>query len=150
MTKKAIVAAGVGLGAVAVGFAFGLGNVFRVRRSKAVITIMRGPDGRCTADTQPDPLPGYRWKHTTWRMQESDPQNPCLPAAAEVELRFENDDSPFILNRRPRHKTEIKARVSPFARVKKDESYVPYRYKVWAVGGGTDYVMEDPDLEIVF
>jgi hypothetical protein len=145
MKTKAIVAAGA-VGLLAVGFAFGLANVFREEDTEAVINISPGTTGQCVANTVPEePLQGHRWKNVTWTI--NDPRS-CLPADTEVELRFEGDDSPFYV-KKPKHKTEIKRHVKFWARIKSSADYVPYRYKVWAVNG-TEYVMEDPELEIVY
>ena len=145
MKTKTVATAGT-LGVIAVAFAFGLRNVFRLRDMETVITISKH-GGRCVAVTRDRRLEGYRWKTVSWKIVDSSP--PCLPPGAEVELRFEGDDSPFLTSK-PKDRTEIKRRVVPWARVKKSDSYRPYRYKVWAVNGGTNYEMEDPELEIVF
>jgi hypothetical protein len=145
MKTKAIVAV-TAVGLIAVGFAFGLANVFQDDDTEAVINISSGITGQCVANTVPkEPLQAHRWKNVIWTI--SDPSS-CLPAETEVELRFEGDDSPFYVNK-PKHKAEIKRKVKFWARVKTAAGYVPYRYKIWAVNG-TEYVMQDPELEIVY
>jgi hypothetical protein len=147
MKTRAIIAV-TAVGLIGVGFAFGLANVFRDDDTEAVIKIARAATGgQCAATTYPEepPLRGHRWKNVIWRIE--DPSS-CLTGETEVELRFEGDDSPFYV-KKPKHKTEIKRRVKFWARVKTSADYVPYKYKVWAVNG-TEYEMEDPELEIVY
>ncbi len=63
-----------------------------------------------------------------------------------MQLRFEGDRSPFT-DTMPTQSGEYISAV-----VKSDAEYGRYRYKVWAhfpANPGTDYQMEDPDIEIV-
>ena len=143
MKNKAIAAVAI-VGLVAVGVIV-LDVVFEDERSKTVINISprTGGPGPCMATTVNQLMRGHLLRSVTWTINDPS-QAACLPADTEVELRFVNDDSPFLVAR-PKNKTQIKRRVVPWA------EWREYTYKVFAVNAdGSEYEMEDPKLEIVF
>jgi hypothetical protein len=146
MNRIAKISTAVVVGVVVVGFAVGgLANVFQAGSDKdEAVTTIRRDGARCLATTTVNgtdqAMEGKRNHRVRWQMNDPDR---CLPEGAEVELRF--DGTVFWFTNRGKGRAEIKKLVQPFARVGRP----PYVYKVWAVGGGTDYEMEDPELEII-
>jgi hypothetical protein len=142
MKKMAVVSLAALAAVVIVGFAVGgLANVFQARAAKDEATIAISNAGQqCVAKTSEPYMEGKRNKPVTWNI--SDPTG-CLPTGAEVEVRF--NGTVFYFSDKAKNRTQIRKLVQPFARRGKP----PYHYEVWAVGGGTDYKMEDPELEII-
>ena len=142
MKKVALIVVAVLGAAVLIGFAFGgLTNVFGARAAAdhGVITITN-VGGKCVAETKPELMQGKRNKKVDWEIRDS-----CkLPADVEVEVRFING-TPFWFSNTGKGKVAIDKLIQPFARVGRPY----YKYEVWAVGPGTEYKMEDPELEIV-
>lgn len=113
-----------------------LNRLLRVREAVIAVTA---DNGRCTSRTRPARLKAKRLNAIHWRIDDPDE---CLNDAG-VELRFSREDSP-VTKRRPRGRRSISDRVVLVRpRV--------YEYKVWYVAAnGTEYEMEDPELQIEF
>jgi hypothetical protein len=140
MKRVAVISVAVVAAALVIGFAIGgLANIFD-EPSRAVITIS-GTRGSCVAKTDPPRMLAARFQAVHWEIRDS---LPCLPENVEVELRFTNG-RPLLwfVADKAKGKRAIENRIQPFAPNRKQ-----YQYKVWAVGPGVEYEMEDPVLEI--
>jgi hypothetical protein len=133
-------------GVVVIGFvAGGLANVIGPRTGRDEATILiQARDGQCAATTTvqgiDQGMQGKRNHRVHWQI--NDPGG-CLPDNWEVELRF--DGTVFWFTPNAKGRAEIRKLIQPFARV----GPPPYQYKVWAVGDDQEYMMEDPELEII-
>ena len=109
------------------------------KQASAVISItIEG--GRCMSSTRPNKLRARHSDSIEWEIvDEANALN-----GGSIELRFDRDESP-LSQKRPKNKHKIHESVRPQVKAGL------YKYEVWHVGAdGTDYMMEDPELEIGF
>jgi hypothetical protein len=101
------------------------------------VTLTRA-GARCRSQTQVSAR-AIRRQPVRWTINNID----CDLGGREIELRFANDDTPLDV-RRPKHLRFIQAKVRGDAALRR------FKYALWAVGPGGDYMLEDPELEIAF
>lgn len=97
-------------------------------------------DGRCRSHTIPYKVRVKQSDPVEWKVVDD---TKALHGGS-IELRFDHDDSP-LSHKRPKHAGKIREKAKPKAKPG------VYKYEVWYIGAdGTDYVMEDPEIEIAF
>jgi hypothetical protein len=97
-------------------------------------------EGRCRSHTEPYTVKVKPSDSIEWDVVDD---GKALNGAS-IELRFDRDNSP-LSHKRPKNTGKIQDKAK--RRVKAGV----YKYEVWYVGAdGTDYPMEDPEIEIVF
>lgn len=99
------------------------------------VTLTRA-GAQCRSETLPEAT-ASRGKQVRWHIVHGD----CNLNGREVEIRFVDDNTPLDI-RRPKHDRFIKAKVRDTA------AFGRYKYALWAVGPGGDFLLEDPELQI--
>lgn len=111
----------------------------RIAQGPVDLTVTLTRSGaRCRSQTQVSAR-AIRRQPVRWTINNID----CNLGGREVEIRFANDDTPLEV-RRPKHQRFIQAKV------RGDASLGRFKYALWAVGPGGEYMLEDPELEIAF
>jgi hypothetical protein len=135
------------LAAFVLGFLAGSGELGRPgligSGSKSTeIRLRSGTAGRCVGDTKDKHLKARREWFVGWAIK---PQGCTLPSGGLVQVRF-TSGSPLLIEQPSGSDTYIAGYVNPSAENR------TYPYKVWAhfpSSPSDDYILEDPDLEIV-
>lgn len=123
----------------------GLFTYFALRhRQAATATIfVRRQGGKCMTSTSPYRLHVEKGQTVVW---EIDDQQNCLGDDANVELRFENDDSATETRRPKDKKAKGKRRIDD--KVKEQPSKEHYKYTTFYTSPTEEYEMEDPEMQI--